>query len=150
VARRAEEIAATIGDDDADLLVAAAWLHDIGYADLLRDTGFHPLDGGRYLRRNGWPDRLGALVAHHSGACFVAEARGLSLAEFDREASPLADALTYADQTVGPDGRTMAVPDRIADMLSRHGSDSPNARANARRGPFLLAVAGRVQDRLAH
>lgn len=148
VARRAAEVAGTIGHDDPELLVAAAWLHDIGYADALRDTGFHPLDGGRYLRLHGWPDRLAALVAHHSGACFVAEVRGLSLAEFAREESPLADALTYADQTIGPDGRTMTVPDRLADMLSRHGADSPNARAHAERGPFLLAVADRVTARM--
>jgi putative nucleotidyltransferase with HDIG domain len=148
VARRAEEVAATIGDDDADLLVAAAWLHDIGYAEPVRDSGFHPLDGGRYLRRHGWPDRLAALVAHHSGACFVAEVRGLSLADFPHEESPLADALTYADQTIGPDGRSMSVPERIADMLARHGPDSPNAVAHPRRGPYLLAVADRVTSRL--
>lgn len=148
VARRAEEVAVTIGDDDSDLLVAAAWLHDIGYAEPVRDSRFHPLDGARYLRWHGWPDRLAALVAHHSGACFVAEVRGLSLAEFPREESPLADALTYADQTIGPGGRSMTVPDRIADMLSRHGQDSPNALAHPRRCPYLLAVADRVTARL--
>jgi hypothetical protein len=32
--------------------VAAAWLHDIGYAPAIAEsgTGFHPLDGARYLR----------------------------------------------------------------------------------------------------
>jgi putative nucleotidyltransferase with HDIG domain len=150
VARRAEEVARTIGDDDPELLVAAAWLHDIGYAESLRDTGFHPLDGGRYLLDSGWSHRLSALVAHHSGACFVAEVRGLalSLAAFPREITPLSDALTYADQTIGPDGRTMSVPDRIADMLARHGADSPNAKAHPQRGPFLLGVAERVETRL--
>jgi predicted HD phosphohydrolase len=29
-----------------DDLVAAAWLHDIGCAPDLAETGFHPLDGG--------------------------------------------------------------------------------------------------------
>src|SRR5688500_6357616 len=33
------------GEGEADLLVMAAWLHDIGYAPGLVDTGFHPLDG---------------------------------------------------------------------------------------------------------
>ncbi|NUT32336.1 MAG: HD domain-containing protein [Hamadaea sp.] len=153
VAARASELAVTVGVDDPELLVAAAWLHDIGYARHLRDTGFHPLDGGRHLRRHGWPPRLAALVAHHSGACYVAQARGLGdamAAEFPREQSPLADALTYADQTIGPHGRRMTVPDRIADMLARHGADSPNARAHHRRGPFLLEVASRVEHRLAY
>jgi len=151
VARRAAELAAAIGDDDAELLVAAAWLHDIGYAERLTDTGFHPLDGGRHLLRHGWPRRLTALVAHHSGACYVAEARGLTseMSQFPREESPLAEALTYADQTVGPHGRRMGVRDRIADMLARHGKDSPNAVVHHVRGPYLLDVARRVEQRLA-
>ncbi|MEU9439335.1 HD domain-containing protein [Streptomyces sp. NPDC048304] len=44
VAARAREASAAVFEGDRDLLVAAAWLHDIGYAPELRDTGFHPLD----------------------------------------------------------------------------------------------------------
>jgi len=32
---------------NTDLLIAAAVLHDIGYAPGLAGTGFHPLDGAR-------------------------------------------------------------------------------------------------------
>ncbi len=46
VAKRADEVAPVL-DVDADLLVSAAWLHDIGYAPQVVDTGFHPLDGAR-------------------------------------------------------------------------------------------------------
>lgn len=35
---------------NAGLLVAAALLHDVGYAPRLVKTGFHPLDGARFLR----------------------------------------------------------------------------------------------------
>jgi putative nucleotidyltransferase with HDIG domain len=102
VARRAEELAATV-DCDTEILISAAWLHDIGYSPAVRDTGFHPLDGARYLDRHHWPSRLSALVAHHSGACFVAEVRNLAaeLGAYDREESVVSDALTYADQTAG-------------------------------------------------
>jgi putative nucleotidyltransferase with HDIG domain len=150
VAHQAERLTDVIGHDEPQVLVAAAWLHDIGYAAAVADTGFHPLDGARYLRRTGWPERLCGLVAHHSGARFVAAVRGLSapLSRFVLEESPLADAVTYADQTVGPRGRQMSVDERIADMLTRHGVDSPNARAHQVRGPYLLAVAARVQRRL--
>ena len=54
--------------DDCELLVGAALLHDIGYAPELVGTGFHALDGARYLRGVGGPDRLVNLVAHHSCA----------------------------------------------------------------------------------
>ncbi|GGK34367.1 metal-dependent phosphohydrolase, HD subdomain protein [Pilimelia terevasa] len=150
VAARADELARTLADG-GELLVAAAWLHDVGYAEALRDTGFHPLDGARHLHRIGWPARLNGLVAHHSGACYVADVRGLlpALAAFPRGQSPMADLLTYADQTVGPHGADMTVEQRIADMLSRHGRRSPQARAHHRRGPYLRAVAARVERRLA-
>jgi anti-anti-sigma regulatory factor len=148
VAARADEVALP-GEADAAALVAAAWLHDIGYADRVQETGFHPLDGALHLRALGWPDRVACLVAHHSEAMCIAEVRGLAgrLAEFPREDSAVADALTYADQTVGPNGLVMEFDERLADMLRRHGPDSPNARANPRRAPLLRAAVGRVESR---
>jgi len=150
VAGRAAELAVTVPAADRPVLIAAAWLHDIGYAPAIQDTGFHPLDGGLYLRSAGWDDRLAALVAHHSGARFVPVERGYDsmMTEFDFEDGPVSDALTYADQTVGPHGRRMTVPYRIAEAITRHGPDSPNARARVDRVPHLLAVAERVEQRL--
>jgi len=49
VAAKARTLAPILGDD-AELLQAAAMLHDIGYAPPIAVTGFHPLDGARYLR----------------------------------------------------------------------------------------------------
>jgi putative nucleotidyltransferase with HDIG domain len=151
VAHRAEDLVRTIGTDDPVVLLSAAWLHDIGYAALTHDTGFHPVDGARFLRRLGWPRRVVALVANHTGARFVADARALSaaMAEFPDEETALSDSLTYADLTVGPHGRAMTVPERMAEMLERHGPDSANARAHASRGPYLTELAGRVERRMA-
>lgn len=54
---------------DAGLLLAAATLHDVGYAPRLAATGFHPLDGARFLRdEHGAEERLVRLVANHSFA----------------------------------------------------------------------------------
>lgn len=150
VARRAAELCATMSAADRDRVVTAAWLHDIGYAEPVRDTGFHPLDGARFLRRSGWTARISALVAHHSGACYVAAARGLhhELAQFPRELSPVADALTYADQTVGPTGARVDIRARMVEMLARHGAGSDNARVHHLRAPDILAAAERVELRL--
>ncbi len=151
VARRAEELVATVDSGhDADLLVAAAWLHDIGYAAALHDTGFHPLDGARHLDRCRWPIRVAALVAHHSGALTVARVRGLAdlMAPYPHEQSPVSDALIYADQTVGPNGQTMTPEHRLAEVLSRHGPGSPHAVAYPERAPLLLAAVHRVEQRL--
>ena len=96
---------------------------------------------------------MAGFVAHHSGARFVADVRGLSslMQQFptgDYAIGPLADALTYADQTIGPDGRLMDVEDRFADMLSRHGPDSALAQAHGQRAPAIRAAADRTERRL--
>ena len=43
----------------------------------------------------------------------------------------------------------MTIEYRINEAIARHGPDSPNARARVERVPYLLAVAGRVEKRLA-
>lgn len=53
VAAKADRISAAVPVEDRSVLVASAWLHDVGYSPTLVDTGFHALDGGRWLRRNG-------------------------------------------------------------------------------------------------
>jgi len=150
VANQTVEVAVTVPKHDRKVLVAAAWLHDIGYARALKKTGFHPLDGAIYLRAHGWDPRIVALVAHHSGARFVPVERGFAamMADFPFEDSPVSDALTYADQTRGPYGEPMTVSYRINEAIARHGPNSPNARARVDRVPYLLAVADRVERRL--
>jgi putative nucleotidyltransferase with HDIG domain len=150
VARRADELSAAVDPGDRKLLTAAAWLHDVGYAPDIAATGFHSLDGARFLDRHGWPPRLCALVAHHSGAGFVADAVGLDrpLDRYPDEHSAVTDALAYADQTVGPHGERLTVNERHADMLRRHGPHSPNAAVHPLRARYLRAAAERVELRL--
>jgi hypothetical protein len=151
VARRAEQLIGAVPREDREILLAAAWLHDIGYSAGLRMTGFHPLDGAFHLLHHGWSPRIAGLVAHHSGARFVAAAEGLdrALRAYPDERSAVTDALCYADQTTGPDGRMLPVQARMAEMLARHGSGSAQERVHRLRGPYLLAVAERVRRRLA-
>lgn len=49
VAKRACSLSPILGRD-AELLEAAAVLHDVGYSPSIATTGFHPLDGARFLR----------------------------------------------------------------------------------------------------
>ncbi|WP_372452290.1 HD domain-containing protein [Saccharothrix obliqua] len=60
VAKRTERAGGLLGLGDRELLKAAAVLHDVGYAPELALTGFHPLDGARYLAGEGFPERVGA------------------------------------------------------------------------------------------
>lgn len=150
VAHRAHFLTLTVEPHQARLLVAAAWLHDIGYAPRLRDTGFHPLDGARHLRAIGWPPAICNLVAHHSRARFVARVRNLDreLAAYPFSEDAVSDALTVADQTTGVHGESMVPEERMRDMLERHGPDSANALAHPGREPYLRAATDRVARRL--
>jgi hypothetical protein len=106
VVRRAQELAPAFDPDDLAVLVAVAYLQDIGYARELAATGFHALDGARHLRTPD-RDRLAGLVTHHSAARFEAKARDLTnaLAEFQDEASPISAVLTWCDMTTRPGRR---------------------------------------------
>jgi HD superfamily phosphodiesterase len=75
VADKARRVAAILPAEERDLLVAAASLHDVGYAPSLNRLGFHAVDGARFLRSDG-QERLAHLVAHHSGARFEAGDQG--------------------------------------------------------------------------
>jgi HD domain len=56
VAGAAELMASGLATIDTDAVVAAAWLHDVGYApSVRRSTGFHPVDGAVFVRAEGFP-----------------------------------------------------------------------------------------------
>ena len=116
----------------------------------MRQTGFHPLDGATYLRQEGWPDGVCALVAHHSGSRFVARIHGLdgSLREFEFAEDEPSDVLTSADNTADLDGSLVKLSVRLREKLHRHGPDSPAARANPERDDYIRAAARRVIGRL--
>ena len=113
VAARARSLTPSVGQD-AGLIEAAAWLHDIGYLPELAATGLHGLDGARYLREIHHAEPLLCrLVAHHSCAVIEAEERGLAQIlnrEFAPPPRPLADALTFCDMTTSPDGEHVHGP----------------------------------------
>lgn len=107
------------------LLVAAAWLHDIGYASTLIDTGLHPIDGARFLRRANADERVVGLVAHHSCAHVEARLRGLEHVldrEFPRDDSLPHDELCFCDMTTSPDGDLVDVATRLTEIRARYGA----------------------------
>ena len=122
VAKQAERLG-SVSPDERVLLVTCAWLHDIGYASGLVDTGFHPIDGARYLRELEADERVVNLVAHHSCAAVEADLRGLDgvlQREFPRDPTLPHDELCYCDQTTSPDGAVVDVTERLAEIRTRY------------------------------
>jgi putative nucleotidyltransferase with HDIG domain len=151
VAAQAAQLATTVPVDQRDPLVAAAWLHDIGYSPKIGHTRFHPLDGARYLREQGWPAQIVNLVAHHSGARFEAAERGMSdeLSEFPFADDPVLDALVTADLTTGPGGERLTYDERIAEILKRYPADDPVHRTWVKAAPILKEAVQRTEQRLS-
>ena len=152
VAAQARSLAPILGRD-ADLLEAAAWLHDIGYAPSLAATGFHQLDGALHLRGTGRaPDVLCRLVAHHSCAIVEAAERGIAdhlAREFRPARRDLADALTYCDMTTGPEGERLPVGQRLAEIGARYGAGHVVSRAIGRSAPLITEAVTVIERRLA-
>ncbi len=150
VAARARSLAPVTGAD-ADLLEAAAWLHDIGYAPGLTVTGLHALDGARYLRDAQHADALLCqLVAHHSCAIIEAEERGLAdilCSELEPVPYALSSVLTCCDMTTSPDGELMPVEQRLAEIHDRYGLGHLVSRSIQRATPMILSAVEQVHHR---
>jgi hypothetical protein len=135
---------------DGDVLTAAAWLHDVGYAPELATTGFHPLDGARFLASLG-ATRVAALVGNHSGAAIEAGLRGLSgeLAEFPDEGGPVRDALWTCDMTTSPVGQPVTFEDRLSELFERYGAEHTVPRAISAAGDDIRRAIRETRARAA-
>jgi hypothetical protein len=136
----AEAIAPAFGED-GPLLVASAWLHDIGYAPQLQRSGFHPLDGAWHLDECKVGKRLSGLVANHSAAADEAVLRGLmiEMEAFPDEAGAVRDALWACDMTTSPVGERVDFGERLREITARYGAEHTLTRA-------LRGAAGEILD----
>lgn len=151
VAARAAEVAPLLVPERADEIVAACWLHDIGYASEVAVTGFHPVDGAHLAVGLNFPPLVVSLIAFHTGASFEAAERGLSheLAAFDAPPRSFLDVVTFADLTTSVDGAPIGANARVTEILTRYEPDDPVHRAVSASAPSLLAGVARVESRLA-
>lgn len=132
---------------DRRTVVSAAWLHDIGYAPAIVDTGYHPLDGARYLRENGWDDQVCRLVAHHTDAARQADGEGLGdqlRAEFPAVEGIARDIVWTADVTTGPNGERMTLDERLSETALRYGPGHPVTKRMAASRDFLERAIART------
>jgi hypothetical protein len=130
-----------------DRVVAAGWLHDVGYSESLATTGLHALDGARYLAACGWDPIVVSLVAYHTGAEYEAEERGLheELAVFDRPPQHELDLLILADLTSSPVGEPVSVDARLAEIRDRYPPGDPVHEAISQAADYLRACAARAE-----
>lgn len=135
----------------SDILVAAAWLMDIGHAETVKDTGFAALDAARFVRREGFTSIVAELIAHHTATEQEAAERGLAddLAAFPRPPEHWTDILTYANLCVGDRGEIRTPRTGIASLLADTGQPDPTRRALEAVAPSLIESAAAVEEHLA-
>lgn len=133
------------GAVDETVAYCAALVHDIGYLPLARDTGFHPLDGYRFLCAHGAAELARRIVAHSSSP-EEARLRGLSLPEGTEDLA--AHLLTYWDVRVKQGGEVVTYEERRRDILDRYGEESVVGRANGLARPRILRIIERIDGLL--
>lgn len=149
VGRMAEELASHDGIV-TEVVVRAAWLHDVGYGPRIRKSGFHALDGAVHLAAAGIDPAVVSLVAFHTGAAYEAQERGLEaeLSGFNAPDDADLELLTMIDLAVSPDGSVILDGDRLKEVLRRYAPGDPVASAVKRSTPALLAASRRAKRRL--
>lgn len=152
VGRKAASLATLVPAHLRADLVIAGTLHDIGYGHPI--TGFHPIDGARFLAQQGFSKVVCHLVAHHSASSLEAEERGLDF-EIFREFGISRDTansagiegahavLWWADLTTSPDGEDVEVTDRLNEICARYGPHDPVTRF-VERARDILVDAGQL------
>jgi hypothetical protein len=151
VAAQIERVADLVETDWRPSARAAAWLHDVGYHPDLARTGFHPLDGARWLRDHAWPDETCRLVAWHTQSLEEALLYGFATelaAEFDPPPQLAASALAWADLTSSPNGELWDPERRLAEILDRYPPGSNVHEATRRSLPRLRAAVTQIEDLL--
>jgi len=151
VARQASMITELLEDRWKCAIVDAAWLHDIGHSPTLSSSGFHPLDGARWLRAEGFSEDTCSLVAWHTGAIWEARERGLEnelLSEFASPPPSALDALTWADLTSSPSGELISPEVRLDEILDRYEPSSAVHRAIVAGWKDLQESTSRIEQLL--
>jgi len=151
VARQASMVTELLEDRWKCAIVDAAWLHDIGHSPTLSSSGFHPLDGARWLRAEGFSEDTCSLVAWHTGAIWEARERGLEnelLSEFASPPPSALDALTWADLTSSPSGELISPEVRLDEILDRYEPSSAVHRAIVAGWKDLQESTSRIEQLL--
>lgn len=135
-------------------LVTAAAYHDIGYAEPLILTGYHPIDGALVARSDTLDTEIVDAVLHHSGARRLAQrSRPDLMAHYGPVCrmmhTTLSRALTFCDTHSGPRGERFSLAERLAEIRIRHAANTDLLAALDESQPEFQAISSEFLPLLA-
>lgn len=117
-----------LSEEETNLAIQSAYLHDIGYAEDLNLNNFHAVDGFEFLKKNGWHDVVSMVALHHTYSGLLAKMSREDLTHYYSK-YPLTEEfmkyffiVTEADLQTSGKGITVSFEERIADIQDRYGA----------------------------
>ncbi|WP_052807376.1 HAD-IA family hydrolase [Risungbinella massiliensis] len=125
-----------------------SYLHDVGYSPSLIRTGFHPIDGAIYALEHGFELDVIMAILFHGGADGEAQLHGGKIREMYEKLSKFVttsqqeriDFLTYCDIHTSPDGQTITIEERLADIWSRYNVETVVYQNMKQQVPYLMKL----------
>jgi len=147
ISRRVRETAEKLGLRGAQLELAecAALLHDIGYWEPIAKTGFHPIDGARFLEEHQEPELAAYIIGH---SCSPEEGELSGFPGIRQDPSLIAKLITYWDVQVKQGGEVVSYSERFADIISRYGEACIVGKANVLAKPRIEQLIREIDDQL--
>ena len=137
-------VAHILSPADRATVLAAAWLHDIGVAKFARRVGSPPVDGAALATELGFPSGITSLIAHHGASLEPGSPWADHVSAHPIPPRALADVLMFAELTTTAEGRGIAAPQRIANLLAHGQPWDPTGALLRAAAPGLLAAVERV------
>jgi len=147
VKKSAERIAKKYPQKEIDVNEAycAALLHDVGYIEEIATTSFHPLDGANFLCEKGY-QRLAELILGHSNSPEQAKLKNIAGVYASDDIS--AQLITYWDTQVLQGGKLVSYQDRLKEIYSRYGENSPVTKAHQLAKERIEKIHASIEDLL--
>lgn len=110
------------------LAIDCAYLHDIGYSEKVKDTGFHPYDGYLFCLEKGYDPSIAKIVLLHSGSFSQMLLNRNHLEEIYHKAintltakeKLILDLVSFCDTHINGYGKRVSLSERVNDIYERH------------------------------
>ena len=122
---------------DTEELLELAKLHDIGYSEKVKDTGFHPYDGYKYISGFVSDDILNGVLLHTNARELSEYCTDSKIRNFYKLMGRrflltrrmfFIEAITYCDITTDSKGNKVTISKRLEEINQRYGEEDYRAK----------------------